>query len=174
MSNFAENLRRVMFDKRLKAVDLAKGTKIAPSVISRYLSGKNQPSTDNIMTIGNYLGVHPQSLLSSSEAPETIQKSQRSIITTLKETEDKDKIIGLLERMVADKDKQIAWLSQSCDALADEVRRLEAQVGMLKAQNDQWMASSEARHPKGREKTKNPTTPHKEMVEYLKKHKPKK
>jgi len=51
---------------------------------------------------------------------------------------------------------------------------LEAQVGMLKAQNEQWMASSEARHPKGREKTKKPTTPHKEMVEYLKKHKPKK
>ena len=31
-------------------------------------------------------------------------------------------------KIVADKDKQIAWLSQSCDALADEVRRLEAQV----------------------------------------------
>ena len=92
----------------------------------------------------------------------------------MKQIEDKIKIIELLEQMVADKDKQIAWLSQSCDALADEVRRLEAQVGMLKAQNEQWMASSEARHPKEREKTKNPTTPHKEMVEYLKKHKPKK
>ena len=77
-------------------------------------------------------------------------------------------------KIVADKDKQIAWLSQSCDALADEVRRLEAQVGMLKAQNEQWMASSEARHPKGSEKAKHPTTPHKEMVEYLKKNKPKK
>ena len=82
----------------------------------------------------------------------------------MKQIEDKIKIIELLEQMVtdkgkivADKDKQIAWLSQSCDALADEVRRLEAQIGMLKAQNDQWMASSEARHPKGREKTKNPT-----------------
>ena len=99
----------------------------------------------------------------------------------MKQIEDKIKIIELLEQMVtdkgkivADKDKQIAWLSQSCDALADEVRRLEAQVGMLKAQNEQWMASSEARHPKGSKKTKNPTTPHKEMVEYLKKHKPKK
>ena len=55
-------------------------------------------------------------------------------------------------KIVADKDKQIAWLSQSCDALADEVRRLEAQIGMLKAQNDQWMASSEARHAKGKGK----------------------
>ena len=73
--------------------------------------------------------------------------------------------------MVADKDKQNAWLSKSCDALADEVRRLEAQIGMLKAQNDQWMASSEARHAKGREKTKNPTKPNKQKVGFMKKHK---
>ena len=96
----------------------------------------------------------------------------------MKQIEDKIKIIELLEQMVtdkgkivADKDKQIAWLSQSCDALADEVRRLEAQVGMLKAQNDQWMASREARHAKGREKTKNPTKPNKQKVGFMKKHK---
>ena len=160
MSNFAENLRRVMFDKRLKAVDLAKCTKIAPSVISRYLSGKNQPSRDNIMTIGNYLEVHPQSLLSSSEAPEPIQKSQGVSSPLLKQIEGKDKIIELLERMVADKDKQIDWLSKSCDALADEIRRWE-----------EWKASSEARHTKGREKTKNPTKPNKQKVGFMKKHK---
>ena len=90
----------------------------------------------------------------------------------MKQIEDKIKIIELLEQMVADKDKQIAWLSQSCDALADEVRRLEAQIGMLKAQNDQWMASSEARHPKG--ETKNPPKPNKQKVGFMKKHKPKK
>ena len=141
-----------MFEKRLKAVDLSKGTKIAPSVISRYLSGKNQPSTDNIMTIGNYLGVHPQSLLSSSDAPESIQKSQVTSATDplLKQIEDKIKIIELLEQMVADKGKKIDWLSESCDALADEIRRWE-----------EWKASSEARHAKGCEKTKNPTKPNK-------------
>ena len=160
MSNFAENLRRVMFKKRIKAVDLAKGTNIAPSDISRYLSGKNQPSTDNIMTIGNYLGAHPQSLLSSSDAPESIQKSQGVSSPLLKQIEDKDKIIELLERMVADKDKQIAWLSKSCDALADEITRWE-----------EWKASSEARHAKGREKTKNPTKPNKQKVGFMKKHK---
>ena len=164
-----------MFKKRLKAVDLANATNIAPSVISRYLSGKNQPSTDNIMTIGNYLGVHPQSLLSSSDAPESVQKNQ--VISSaadplLKQIEDKNKIIELLEQMVADKGKQIDWLSQSCDALADEVRRLEAQFGMLKAQNDQWKARGQDRHAKGREKTKKPTKPNKQKVGFLKKHKP--
>ena len=74
--------------------------------------------------------------------------------------EDKDKIIELLERMVADKDKQIDWLSKSCDVLADEIRRWE-----------EWKASSEARHTKGREKTKNPSKPNKQKVGFMKKHK---
>ena len=177
MSNFPEKLRQLMHEKRCKSADVAKATGINPSVISRYLSGRNKPSSDNILAISQYLNVSPEWLLSSSDAPESIQKSQVISSVTdplLKQIEDKIKIIELLEQMVADKGKQIDWLSQSCDALADEVRRLEAQVGMLKAQNDQWMASSEARHPKEREKTKNLTTPHKEMVEYLKKHKPKK
>ena len=103
MSNFAENLRRVMFDKRLKAVDLANGTKIAPSVISRYLSGKNQPSTDNIMTIGNYLGVHPQSLLSSSDAPEPSKKSRVISSATeplLEQIKLQKKMIKFLEKRV--------------------------------------------------------------------------
>ena len=177
MSNFPEKLRQAMYEKRCKSADVAKDTGISPSVLSRYLSGRNKPSSDNILTISQYLNVTPEWLLSSSDAPESTKKSQVISSVTeplLKQIEDKKKIIELLEQMVADKGKQIAWLSQSCDALADEVRRLEAQVGMLKAQNDQWMASSEARHAKSSEKTKNPTTPHKEMVEYLKKHKPKK
>ena len=153
MSDFAEMLRKKMFEQRLKAVDLAKGTNIAPSVISRYLSGQNQPSRDNIITIGNYLDTHPQSLLSSSDAPES-KKPAHNIST------HKDKIIELQEQLIADKVKQIDWLSKSCDALADEIRRWE-----------EWKASSEARHTKGREKTKNPTKPNKQKVGFMKKHK---
>ena len=166
-----------MFDKHCKAVDVVRGTKIGASVISRYLSGMNQPSRDNLLALGKFLEVTPEWLLSSSDAPESIQKSQVISSVTdplLKQIEDKNKIIELLEQMVADKGKQIDWLSQSCDALADEVRRLEAQVGMLKAQNDQWKASSQDRHAKGREKTKNPTKPNKQKVGFMKKHKSKK
>jgi transcriptional regulator with XRE-family HTH domain len=92
-----------MFEKRLKAVDLAKGTNIAPSVISRYLSGKNQPSTDNIMTIGNYLGVHPQSLLSSSDASEFNQSSQ-GISTS---TESLLKVIEVQGELIKNLQKQV-------------------------------------------------------------------
>ena len=153
-----------MYDKHCKAAGIAKSTGINPSILCKYLSGANKPSSDNIIAISHYLNVSPEWLLSSSDAPESIQKSQviSSAATEplLKQIEDKDKIIELLERMVADKDKQIAWLSQSCDALADEITRWE-----------EWKASSEARHTKGREKTKNPTKPKKQKVGFLKKHK---
>ena len=164
MSNFAERLRQAMFDKHCKAVDVVRGTKIGASVISRYLSGMNQPSRDNLFALGKFLEVTPEWLLSSSDAPES-KKPAHNIST------HKDKIIELQEQLIADKVKQIDWLSKSCDALADEVRRLEAQVGMLKAQNDQWQASSQDRHAKGREKTKNPTKPNKQKVGFMKKHK---
>ena len=174
MSDFPEKLRQAMHEKRCKSADVAKATGINPSVLSRYLSGRNKPSSDNILAISHYLNVSPEWLLSSSDAPKSIKKSQVISSVTeplLKQIEDKKKIIELLEQMVADKGKQIDWLSQSCDALADEVRRLEAQVDMLKAQNDQWKASSQDRHAKGREKTKNPTKPNKQKVGFMKKHK---
>ena len=132
-----------MFEKRLKAVDLAKGTNIAPSVISRYLSGQNQPSRDNIITIGNYLDTHPQSLLSSSDAPES-KKPAHNMST------HQEKIIELLERMVADKDEQII---------------------SLKAEIKQWEDMAITISKKNSQKTKNPTKPNKQKVGFMKKHK---
>ena len=163
MSNFAERLRQAMFDKHCKAVDVVRGTKIGASVISRYLSGMNQPSRDNLLALGKFLEVTPEWLLSSSDAPES-KKPAHTISTT-----HKDKIIELQEQLIADKVKQLDWLSKSCDDLADEVRRLEAHVGMLKAQNDQWQARSGFVFDS--EKTKNPTKPKKRKVGFTKKHK---
>ena len=165
MSNFAERLRQAMFDKHCKAVDVVRGTKIGASVISKYLSGMNQPSRDNLLALGKFLEVTPEWLLSSSDAPES-KKPAHNIST------HKDKIIELQEQLIADKVKQTDWLSKSCDDLADEVRRLEAHVGMLKAQNDQWQARRGFVFD--REKTKNPTKPKKRKVGFTKKHKPKK
>ena len=149
MSNFAENLRRVMFEKRYKAIDVARGTNITPSVISRYLSGKNQPSTDNIMTIGNYLGAHPQSLLSSSDAPESIQKSRVGSSVTeplLKTIEAQDKVIAVQEELLKQLEKEIKNLEEA-------------------------KTESKERHTKRRGQTKNPTKPNKRKVGFLKKHK---
>ena len=141
MSNFAENLRKVLFDKRLKAIDVARGTNITPSVISRYLSGTNQPSRDNLFAVANYLSVSSEWLLSSSEAPESIQKSQ--VISSA--TEPLLKIIDVQEELIKNLQKQVKeW--------------------------EDWKASSEA-HAKGSDKTKNPTKTNKQKVGFMKKHK---
>ena len=145
MSSFAENLRRVMFEKRLKAVDLAKGTKIAPSVISRYLSGKNQPSMDNIMTIGNYFGIHPQSLLNLTDPSKSIQSSQGISSST-------DSLLKIIE------------------VQGELIKHLQKQVKEWEG----WKASSKDRHAKGKAKADQAINKNKQKVCFLKKHKPKK
>ena len=143
MSDFAENLRKAMFDKRCKAVDVSRGTNIRPSVISRYLSGTNQPSTGKLFAIANYLGVSSEWLLSSSEAPESKKPAHNR-------STHQEKIIELLERMVAEKDEQII---------------------SLKAENKQWEDMAITISEKNRQKTKNPTKPNKQKVGFMKKHK---
>ena len=152
MSDFAENLRKAMFDKRCKAVDVSRGTNIRPSVISRYLSGTNQPSSGNLFAIAEYLSVSPNTLLSSSEAPE-LSGSSKYI------SSDKDKVIAVQEELIKNLQKQVGDLERQVKT--DEVRNLKARVDMLRAQNDQWKASSQDRQARGREKTKNPIAKHK-------------
>jgi len=144
VSNFAENLRRVMFDKRLKAADLARSTKIPPSIISRYLSGKNNPSTDNIMTIGNHLGVHPQSLLSSSDASEFIQSSKGVSSST-------DSLLKVIE------------------VQGELIKNLQKQV----KEWEDWKAGSKDRHAKGKTKADQAINKNKQKVGFLKRRKPK-
>jgi len=114
-----------MFEKRLKAVDLAKGTNIAPSVISRYLSGQNQPSRDNIITIGNYLDAHPQSLLSSSDAPESSESSRHI-------PSDKDKIID-----VQDKDGAKYDFKKEGNVTKEKVLKIFELMDLINIEEDQ-------------------------------------
>ena len=140
MSDFAEILRKKMFEKRLKAVDLAEGTKIAPSVISRYLSGQNQPSADNIIAIGNYFDAHPQSLLSSSDAPESPESSRH--------TSDKDKIIDVQDKLIQSLQKQVMSQSHYINALFKELGEAKIEI----KEWEDWKASSKERHAKGKAK----------------------
>ena len=139
MSNFAENLRRVMFEKRLKAVDVARATKIAPSVISRYLTGAHQPSTDNLIAISKYLGISPEALLSSSEAPESSGSSRY--------TSDKDKIIAVQEELIEHLQKRVKELEEALGKKTtpveenkedqNKIKELEEQLEIaLKLKND--------------------------------------
>ena len=151
MSDFAENLRNAMFFKRLKAIDVSNGTKIPPPTISRYLSGTHQPTTVNLITISKYLGISSEALLSSSEAPESIQKSRVGSSTEplLKTIEAQDKVIALQEELLKQLEKEIKNLEEA-------------------------KTESKERHTKRRGQTKNPTKPNKQKVGFMKKHKPKK
>ena len=134
-----------MFDKRCKAVDVSRATKITPPTISRYLSGTHQPTTQNLIAISKYLEVSPESLLSSSDVPESIQRGQ----TKPSATEPLLKVIEVQEELINNLQKQVKeW--------------------------EDWKSSSQDRHAKGREKTKNPTKPNKQKVGFLRKRKPKK
>ena len=149
MSDFAENLRNAMFFKRLKAIDVSNGTKIPPPTISRYLSGTHQPTTDNLITISKYLGISPEALLSSSDAPESIQKSQVGSSVTeplLKTIEAQDKVIAVQEELLKQLEKEIKNLEEA-------------------------KTESKERHTKRREQNKNPTKPNKQKVGFMKKHK---
>ena len=136
MSDFAENLRNAMFLQRFKAVDIARATNITPSVISRYLSGAHQPSTDNLIAITKYLGISPEALLSSSEAPESPEASRYM-------SSDKDKIIAVQEELIKNLQKQVQewedWKAGSKDrhakgkAKADQaISKNKQKVGFLK------------------------------------------
>ena len=106
MSDFAENLRKAMFAKRLKGVDVANATKITPSVISRYLTGAHQPSTDNLLAISKYLGISPETLVSSSEGSELSKSSKY-------ELSDKDKVIAVQEELLKQLEKEIKNLEEA-------------------------------------------------------------
>ena len=136
MSDFAENLRNAMYLQRFKAVDIARATNITPSVISRYLSGAHQPSTDNLIAITKYLGISPEALLSSSEAPESPEASRYI-------SSDKDKIIAVQEELIKNLQKQVQewedWKAGSKDrhakgkAKADQaINKNKQKVGFLK------------------------------------------
>ena len=142
MSNFAENLRKVLFDKRLKAIDVARGTNITPSVISRYLSGTNQPSRDNLFAVAKYLGVSSEWLLSSSDAPESIQKSQG----ISRDTEQLQKIIEVQEELIKTLQKQNMSQNHYINALFKELGEANIKI----KEWEDWKASSKDRHARGK------------------------
>ena len=103
MSDFPEKLRQAMHEKRCSSADIARATGISPSVLSRYLSGANKPSSDNILVISQYLNVSPEWLLSSSDAPEPLKKNQAISSATdplLKIIEVQEELINNLQKQV--------------------------------------------------------------------------
>ena len=143
VDRFIEKLRQAMHEKACKPADIAKDTGISPSILSRYLSGRNKPSSDNIIAISHYLNVSPEWLLSSSDAPQSTKESRAiSSITAplLKTIEVQDKLIKHLEKQVKE------W--------------------------EDWKARGD-RHAKGKAKADPAINKNKQKVGFLKRRKPK-
>ena len=119
-------------------MDVSRGTNIRPSVISRYLSGTNQPSTGNLFAIAEYLGVSPNTLLSSSDASESTKKGQ----AISSATEPLLMIIEVQNKLIKNLEKQITSQSHYIHALFKNLEEAKAE--------------SKERHTKGRKKTKTP------------------
>ena len=146
MSDFPEKLRQAMHEKRCNSADIARATGISPSVLSRYLSGANKPSSDNILVISQYLNVSPEWLLSSSDAPEPLKKNQAISSATdplQKQIELQDKLIKSLEKQNISQSHFITALFKQLGEAKNKIEEWE-----------DWKASSKARHAKGHKKPK--------------------
>ena len=130
MSYFAENLRKAMFDKRLKGIDVANATEITPSTISRYLSGTHQPTTQNLIAISKYLEVSPEALLSSSDAPE-MSGSSKYI------SSDKDKIIAVQEELIEHLKKRVKELEEALGKKTTPVEKNKEDQNKIKELEEQ-------------------------------------
>ena len=129
MSDFAENLRNAMFFKRLKAIDVSNATKMPPPTISRYLSGTHQPTTQNLIVISKYFKVSPESLLSSSDAPESLQRGQ----TKRSVTEPLLKVIEVQEELILNLQKQVKeWEDYKAKKKKNPTKPNKQKMGFLK------------------------------------------
>lgn len=55
--SFASTLKKLMFDRGIKAADLARATNLSEAAISDYLSGKKEPRGKQSIAIAKALGV---------------------------------------------------------------------------------------------------------------------
>ena len=123
MPTFPDRLRRTMIKKGVKQADITRATGITSSVLSRYLSGINSPTADNLCAIGKFLGVSAEWLQTGSDAPESI-KGDQGIPSERKQFQ---KIIEVQGALIDNLHKQIKeW--------------------------ENWKASSKDRHAKGKAK----------------------
>lgn len=67
---FSIRLKKVMEEKNIKAVDLAKAIGVTEGTISQYKSGYTEPKRDRLTAIANYLHVSPTWLMGIDEYPD--------------------------------------------------------------------------------------------------------
>lgn len=68
---FGDNFRRIIQEKGVKQVDIAKAFKVSPNTVQRWVKGESFPASDDIITdLAKYLTVNTDDLLTSSREKE--------------------------------------------------------------------------------------------------------
>jgi phage repressor protein C with HTH and peptisase S24 domain len=75
-------LKRILVEKDIRLDDLAEGTGLSVSYLSRLVAGKRHLSTKHIPKIASYLGVAPQDLI-GNDLPVNSHNSSRSKVNVL-------------------------------------------------------------------------------------------
>jgi phage repressor protein C with HTH and peptisase S24 domain len=89
----ASNIRRLLDENNLKAIDLRRGTGISQSSISEYLNAKATPNLGKVQKIADYFGV-PKSEIDPSLLPDWTESSDYSspviaeTVETMKQLEE--------------------------------------------------------------------------------------
>ena len=90
MSVFHVRLKEIMDAKGVKAADIARGTKISTSAISKYLSnGDKTPIAKNVMLIAKYLDISSEWLYGATDTKKPFYDP--SIIDTYEKLSTKGK-----------------------------------------------------------------------------------
>lgn len=106
MSTFQERLKIVLEEKNVKAADLARGTGLTRSAISKILSnGNRKVHADTALKIANYLKVDPSWLygLKDEREPSKLEKIH-NLFQQLSEL-GKDKVIEFAEFILNSENK---------------------------------------------------------------------
>lgn len=80
---FKDILCKILNEKEMTQLDLSNGTNITPATISRYITGKRKPSSENAKIIANFLGVSTDYLLGNETSNELTEKDEKDIAKTM-------------------------------------------------------------------------------------------
>jgi len=125
-----------MIKKGVKQADITRATGITSSVLSRYLSGINSPTADNLCAIGKFLGVPAEWLQTGSDAPESIKGDQGIPSSERKQFQ---KIIEVQGALIDNLQKQIKeweeWKASSKDGHAKGKAKADRAIAKSKKGN---------------------------------------
>lgn len=85
---FKDILCKILDEKGMTQLDLSNGTNITPATISRYITGKRKPSSENAKIIANFLGVSTDYLLGNEASNGLTEKDEKDIAKTMQKLKE--------------------------------------------------------------------------------------